>query len=282
MNQREVFKKTLDWLQDRIDKGILNSTSGDLLEEAQGMLRNEISQYFKSIRNERGIYNYINKGYTHFLKNAQLSHKGITKQSLNDLKPKFRKELENKVQISFNLMKNQENEIKQKLASRFINYVTIDSKEVRGNGASKKSLLEFLDFAKENGIAENHAKFILQDQTRKLTASLDDILAKENGAIGGIWHNRGDKRVVGNPQGLYPNGSTKAHGDHWEREGVFYTFKDSWGYKKGYIDAPIYENLEDGGVGKAIGCRCWLQYIYDLRDVPYANLTKKGKELLDD
>lgn len=282
MNQREVFKKTLDWLQDRIDKGILNSTSGDLLEEAQGMLRNEISQYFKSIRNERGIYNYINKGYTHFLKNAQLSHKGITKQSLNDLKPKFRKELENKVQISFNLMKNQENEIKQKLASRFINYVTIDSKEVRGNGASKKSLLEFLDFAKENGIAENHAKFILQDQTRKLTASLDDILAKENGAIGGIWHNRGDKRVVGNPQGLYPNGSTKAHGDHWEREGVFYTFKDSWGYKKGYIDAPIYENLEDGGVGKAIGCRCWLQYMYDLRDVPYNYLTKKGRELLDD
>lgn len=280
MNQREVFKKTLDWLQDRIDKGILNSTSSDLIEEAQGTLRNEISQYFKGIRNERGIYNYINKGYTHFLKNTQLNHKGITKQSLNDLKPKFRKELENKVQISFNLMKNQENEIKQKLASRFINYVTIDSKEVRGNGASKKSLLEFLDFAKENGIAENHAKFILQDQTRKLTASLDDIIAKENGAIGAIWHNRGDKRVTGYPNGI--NKPTQAHGDHWEREGVFYVFKDSWGYKKGYIDAPVYENLEDGGVGKAIGCRCWLQYIYDLRDVPYANLTKKGKELLDD
>lgn len=280
MNQREVFKKTLDWIQDRIDKDILNSTSGDLIEEGQGMLRNEIANHFKNIRNENGIYNYVNKGYTSFLKNVGHNHKGVTKSSINDLKPKFRKELEDRVKISFNLMKNQEDELKQKIASRFINWVSIDSKEVRGNTTSKQSLLNFLDFTKENGIAENHAKFILQDQTRKMIASFDDLIARENNAIGGIWHNRGDRRVVGNPQGIYPNSETKAHGDHWEREGKFYVFKDSWAYKKGYIKGELYENLEDGGVGVAIGCRCRLEFIYDLRDCPYENLTKKGREFI--
>lgn len=280
MNQKLVLKKTLDWIQERIDKGILNSTSGDLLEEGQGMLRNEIANYFKAIRNPKEIYNFVNKGYSSFLKNAQSHHKGITKTSLNDLKPKFRKEIEDRVKISFNLMKNQEEELKQKIASRFINWVTIDSKDVRGNTTSKQSLLNFLDFAKENGIAEDHAKFILKDQTRKMIASLDDLVAKENNAIGGIWHNRGDRRVVGNPSGIYPHAESKAHGDHWEREGKFYIFKDSWAYQKGYIKGELYENLEDGGVGVAIGCRCRLEFIYDLRDVPYENLTKRGREFI--
>lgn len=280
MNQKLVLKKTLDWIQDRIDKGILNSTSGDLLEEGQGMLRNEISKHFKTIRNPKEIYNFVNKGYSSFLKNAQIHHKGITKTSLNDLKPKFRKEIEDRVKISFNLMKNQEEELKQKIASRFINWVTIDSKDVRGNTTSKQSLLNFLDFAKENGIAEDHAKFILKDQTRKMIASLDDLVAKENNAIGGIWHNRGDRRVVGNPQGIYPHSETKAHGNHWDREGKFYVFKDSWAYQKGYVKGELYDNLEDGGVGVAIGCRCRLEFIYDLRDVPYENLTQRGRELI--
>lgn len=280
MNQKLVLKKTLEWIQERIDKGILNSTSGDLLEEGQGMLRNEIANHFKAIRNPKEIYNFVNKGYSSFLKNAQIHHRGITKASINDLKSKFRKEVEDRVKISFNLMKNQEEELKQKIASRFINWVTIDSKDVRGNTTSKQSLLNFLDFAKENGIAEDHAKFILKDQTRKMIASLDDLVAKENNAIGGIWHNRRDRRVVGNPSGIYPHAESKAHGDHWEREGKFYIFKDGWAYQKGYIKGELYENLEDGGVGVAIGCRCRLEFIYDLRDVPYENLTKKGRELI--
>lgn len=280
MNQKQILKKTLDWIQERIDKGILNSTSGDLLEEGQGMLRNEIGNHFKTIRNPKEIYNFVNKGYSSFLKEAQSNHKGITKASINDLKPKFRKEIEDRVKISFNLMKNQEDELKQKIASRFINWVSIDSKEVRGNTTSKQSLLNFLDFAKENSIAEDHAKFILQDQTRKMIANLDDLVARENNAIGGIWHNRQDRRVVGNPQGIYPHAESKAHGNHWEREGKFYIFKDSWAYQKGYVKGELYDNLEDGGVGVAIGCRCRLEFIYDLRDVPYENLTKKGKEFI--
>lgn len=281
-NQREIFKKTLDWVQERIDKGILDSTSGDLLEEAQGMLRNEISQYFAKQRKGLLVNQRLKRAYSDFYTKDgfKKTNEGISKLKLSDLREDFKKELKKKIATSFNLIKNRDDELKQRLASRFLNWLTIDSEEVRGKTASKQSLLNFLDFAKENEIAEDHAKFILEDQTRKMIANFDLMVAEANGAIGGFWKNRGDKRVVGNPSGLYPHGN-EAHGDHWNREGVFYVYKNGWAYQKGYVKGELYENLEDGGVGVAIGCRCRMINVYDLRDVPKEILTKKGKEVVN-
>ena len=282
MNQREILVKTLDWVQDRIDKGILNSTSGDLLEDAQGMLRNEIAKYFSSQNKDLLVSQTLKRAYSDFYtkEGFKKTNKGISKLKLSDLRQDFKKELDKKITISFNLIKNKENEIKQKLASRFINWLTIDSEEVRGKTTSKQSLLNFLDFAKENEIAEEHAKFILKDQTRKMVCAFDLLIAEANGAIGGFWKNRGDRRVVGNPNGFYPQGN-KTHNDHWNRDGVFYIYKDGWAYQKGYVKGSLYENLEDGGVGVAIGCRCRMENVYDLRDVPKEILTKKGKEAVN-
>lgn len=280
-NQREIFKKTLDWVQERIDKGILNKTSADLLEEAQGMIRNELAQYFLDQRKDLLVTNYLKKAYSDFYtkEGFKKTNEGISKLKLSDLRGDFKKELEKKITASFSLIKNKDNETKQKMASRFLNWLTIDSEDVRGKTTSKQSLLNFLDFAKENDIAENHAKFILEDQTRKMIANFDSMIAEANGAIGGFWRNRGDKRVVGNPNGLYPQG-TPSHNDHWERQGVFYIYKNGWAYKNGYVKGELYENLEDGGVAVAIGCRCRMENVYDLRDVPQEYLTKKGKEAI--
>lgn len=282
MNQRVIFKKTLDWVQDRIDKDILNSTSADLLQEAMGTLRAEIDKHFQKNRKESVIFNYLNKnGYMAYLKHDfKKNNKGLSTYSLKDLRPKFKKQLDQRVQNSFNWIKNKDDELKQKLASKFMSWVTIDSEDTRGSTTSKQSLLNFLDFAKENDIAEEHALFVLRDQASKMRASFDMIVAEENGAIGGVWINRGDKRVVGNPDGLYPYGN-KAHNDHWDRGGKFFIFKNSWAYQKGFVKGEKYEDLEDGGVGVAINCRCRLEMIYDLRDVPIENLTKKGKELIN-
>lgn len=278
LKQKQIFKKTLNWVNDRIQNGTLNNTSALLAQEAMGTLRSEINQYFKRENKQRKALSYIRNGYLDYVnKDVFKSNKGIKKVSIKDLKPKFRKELENRVLISMNLIKNRDNELKQRLASRFLNWVTIDSDEVRGKTTSGNSLLRFLDFAKENGIAERHARFIIEDQTRKMIADFDMLVAKENNAVGCIWKTRQDKRVVGNPNGLYPNGNL-AHNDHWDRQDKFFVFKDSWAFKNGMIRGEIYENLEDGGVGVAIGCRCRLEIIYDLRDAPFENLTNKGRE----
>lgn len=101
------------------------------------------------------------------------------------------------------------------------------------------SLLERLQ--KIGGISKTKAKFIARDQTAKLTGDLNQARQEDNGIEEYTWHNAQDRRVVGNPSGLYPKGN-RVHGNHWVREGQ--TF--SW------TKPP-----EDGHPGHAPNCRCY-------------------------
>ena len=94
---------------------------------------------------------------------------------------------------------------------------------------------------KIGGISKNRAKFIARDQTAKLTGDLNQARQQDNGIDEYTWHNAQDRRVVGNPSGLYPKGN-RVHGDHWDREGE--TF--SW------ANPP-----HDGHPGHAPNCRCY-------------------------
>lgn len=94
---------------------------------------------------------------------------------------------------------------------------------------------------KIGGISKNRAKFIARDQTAKLTGDLNQARQQDNGIDEYTWHNSQDRRVVGNPAGLYPKGN-RAHENHWDREGVTY----SWANPPG-----------DGHPGHAPNCRCY-------------------------
>lgn len=94
---------------------------------------------------------------------------------------------------------------------------------------------------KIGSISKNKAKFIARDQTAKLTGDLNQTRQADNGIDEYYWKNSQDRRVVGNPSGLYPKG-TRAHGNHWDREDQVY----SW------ANPPA-----DGHPGHAPGCRCY-------------------------
>lgn len=104
---------------------------------------------------------------------------------------------------------------------------------------------------KIGGISQNRAKFIARDQTAKITGNLNQLRQADNGIEEYIWHNAGDRRVVGNPSGLYPVGN-RTHGDHWDREGK--TFR--W-------DKPPH----DGHPGHAPNCRCYAAPVLDLEKI---------------
>lgn len=88
------------------------------------------------------------------------------------------------------------------------------------------------------GITERRAALIARDQTSKLTGSLNQARQQDNGIEEYIWRTAGDRRVVGDPSGLYPKGN-RVHGDHFHRDGQ--RFK--WG-----------EPPSDGHPGQAINC----------------------------
>lgn len=101
------------------------------------------------------------------------------------------------------------------------------------------------------GIDSRRAKFIARDQTASLTSSITEQRNKEAGMGRYIWRNQQDRRVVGNPSGLYPR-PTKAHGDHWHREGKEF----SWS-----------KPPRDGHPGKPINCRCFSQPVVDVEEL---------------
>lgn len=94
---------------------------------------------------------------------------------------------------------------------------------------------------KIGSISKNKAKFIARDQTAKLTGDLNQTRQADNGIDEYYWKNSQDRRVVGNPSGLYPKGN-RAHGNHWDREDQVY----SWA-----------KPPSDGHPGHAPGCRCY-------------------------
>lgn len=97
------------------------------------------------------------------------------------------------------------------------------------------------------GVSETKAKLIARDQTAKMASSVQQARQTSLGIEGYLWRNSRDRRVVGNPAGLYPEGNSK-HGNHWSREGKFYRW-----------DSPP----SDGHPGWPILCRCFAEPVVD-------------------
>lgn len=100
-------------------------------------------------------------------------------------------------------------------------------------------------------LTDQRAKFIARDQTQKLVTDLNAVRQQEAGVEEYIWRNQGDRRVVGNPGGLYPKGNPQ-HMDHWNREGKVFKWS---------------EPPPDGHPGQAIGCRCFAEPVINFEKI---------------
>ena len=92
--------------------------------------------------------------------------------------------------------------------------------------------------------AKNNAERIAVDQVGKLNSKLTENRQVDLGINKYIWRNMQDRRVRGNPIGLYPNSKY----NHWSREGKMY----SW-------DSPP----ADGHPGYPIRCRCFAEPVFE-------------------
>lgn len=93
------------------------------------------------------------------------------------------------------------------------------------------------------GVTKRRAGLIARDQTGKLSGALNSARQQSVGVESYIWRTAKDRRVVGDPNGLYPT-PTARHHDHFEREGVEYRW-----------DTPP----PGGHPGEEIQCRCYAE-----------------------
>ncbi len=252
-----------------IDKGIkkdYDKVLKSVNKEVRSKLKNEYNQFIK-----KGVFR---------------AAPTLQKYKIEDLKPDFKKELESRINVSLSYITTQDKNTIEEIKNRLMNFASIP----HPNKDLKELEYDFWndvlpEKAKKNYKSNKWQNMIIRDQQHKLTSNMTYITAMKNNAIGFIWKNRKDIRVVGNPSGLYPSGN-KIHNDHWKREGKLYLFRDSAALKKGLIkktkDVQYADEIEDGLPGIPINCRCTMRLIYRLYEIPaeYKNIiTEKGKEL---
>jgi hypothetical protein len=199
-------------------------------------------------------------------KGALLRTQGVKRWQLSRLEPKLRAELDRKLMAASSLIKLNREEMIARTIRRFQGWATsipvggsdaIDKPEVK---AHMKQALKSLPFEERR---------VMIDQGAKFRAGLSNIVAVENGAVGGVW--RSHYRAPG----------YNYREDHKERDGHFYLIRGSWAIEKGLIN-PKGATFTDEITMPAeeIFCQCRYKYIYNLRDVPDELLTKKGREAL--
>lgn len=283
--KKHPLQSLFDWVEDREKNETLDLTSYKTLERGQSIMRKGLEVFKKNLmKSSTNLFNSaLFKTYYRYVKtDFKKQNRGLKGWRLYDLKSDLRAELSERLGFSLNLIKTQTNSNMSKLEDRFLNWVSLRTQGV----GEKVSLKKAIALESESKKAKNHIKFILKDQTNKMTSAFDEIVANKYDAICFIWNTRRDKRVVGNPSGRYPeaNKSSKIHGDHYSRQGEYYFYPNSWAIKQGLInksEVNLTTDLDDGMPGKPIGCRCYAENLYELADVPKKFLSKKGEEYIN-
>ncbi len=190
-------------------------------------------------------------------------HQGVSRFMLERLRPQLRAELDRRIMASAELIKLNRQSAMTKTLQRFAGWAssvpkggsdTVDKNDEKNN---VKKALKQLPFEERR---------VLIDQGHKLTASINETIARDGGALAIRWHSH------------WRQAGYNFRKDHKERDGLVYLLKDSWAKKAGLIKvgkAGYYEDIT--AVAEEPFCRCYATYLYNLRDLPKELLTKKGE-----
>ena len=193
-------------------------------------------------------------------------HGDVERFTLEKIAPHLRAELDRRILGSASLIKlNREKMINQTL-SRFAGWATSIPK---GGSKAQNKAKEKADLKKPMSRLPFEERRVLIDQSHKLTAAINEIVATDGQAIALFWHSKW--RVPG-----YDYRS-----DHKERDGRCYTIRDNWAQRAGFMKpgkAGYYDKITK--VAEEPFCRCSARWIYNLRDLPSDMLTAKGKDEL--
>ena len=133
------------------------------------------------------------------------------------------------------------------------------------------------------GATNVKAKLIARDQTSKAVATFSHLRMQNIGVIGYEWNNAGDRRVAGNPSGLYPNADDKSkyHGNHWDREGKFYLFHPMKNPPIAPDGKPFRQPPADSSPGMSVNCRCFadpvIPQLKDWKNLEEMKIKKEKK-----
>jgi hypothetical protein len=191
---------------------------------------------------------------------------GVERFTIERVRPQLRAELDRRIVASADLIRLNRDQAIEKTLQRFTGWSTSIPKG--GSSAEKRGAVK-TEQRKALGQLKFEERRVLIDQGHKLVASLNEILAKDGGAIAGRW--RSNWRQPG----------YNYREDHKERDNKVYLFRGSWAHTAGLAkpgSVGFYDDVT--AVAQEPFCRCYLLNLFALRDLPDDMLTKKGRDAL--
>lgn len=202
-------------------------------------------------------------------------HKGLSRFTLNYMEPKLRSELDRRILASADLIKLNRTAAINKTVQRFSGWATsIPVQDYVGGGLSASSRSGIVANAqhiqKRAEQVDYEARRVMIDQSHKLIANIDNIIATNNNAIAAEWHSH------------WRQPGYDYREDHKERDKLVYLIRGNWAQKNGYVKAGPAGYLDEiTQPGEEVFCRCYVTYLYNLRSIPEDMLTQKGRKFLE-
>ncbi|EMF7247484.1 hypothetical protein V4F06_005334 [Klebsiella variicola] len=202
-------------------------------------------------------------------------HKGLSRFTLNYMEPKLRSELDRRILASADLIKLNRTAAINKTVQRFSGWATsIPVQDYVGGGLSPSSRsgvnYNCDHIQKSAQQVDYEARRVMIDQSHKLIANIDNIIATSNNAIAAEWHSH------------WRQAGYDYREDHKERDKLVYLIRGNWAQKNGYVKAGPAGYLDEiTQPGEEVFCRCYVTYIYNIRSIPEYMLTQKGRKFLE-
>lgn len=206
--------------------------------------------------------------YKRMIEDGQIikTHIGISRFTVDRIKPKLRTELDRRMMVSRSLIKLHREQMIEKTTQRFAGWASsvpaggsraVEVKDVKDN---IRKALTSLPFEERRCIIDQSAKFV---------SALNDVIATDGGAIAGRWHSQWRRRGY------------SYRVDHKERDQKVYAIRDNWAIQKGLMKAgPDGYTDQITKPAEEVYCGCSYQFLYNLRDLPESMITARGRESL--
>lgn len=194
-------------------------------------------------------------------------HPGVGRFALMNVAPRLHAELERRMSTSRDLIVLNRKASMEKTEQRFRGWASSvppgGSKVVdrRGETADVVKALRSLPFEERR---------VAIDQGHKFLSSLSATLANDGGAIAAIWHSH------------WRQLNYDYRKDHKERDEKVYLVRNSWAHERGLVKPGDVGYLDEiTQAGEEVYCRCYVTYLYALRQLPPEMLTKKGHDEME-
>lgn len=190
-------------------------------------------------------------------------HPGVSRFTLDKIKPRLRAELDRRIQASAGLIKLNRTQAIEKTLQRFAGWST----SIPPGGSEVVDKVDVkTDIRKALAQLPFEERRVAIDQGHKFVSELSDIIATDGGAIAAIWHQ---------------HHTTYPRKEHTDREGHIFLIRDSWAHAKGLAKPGTYGYTDQiERPAEWVFCRCSYEYRYGLRDLPPDMLTVKGRDEL--